>query len=420
MNLTAGVAAGIAEADFQRAAGGSGILHHPPAEAAAPLPLYRRAVRRALRLLRPLALPFLTRLQGRVAAGVDGSETALRSVMAVEQLNALQLATTTITERLAGSEARVAERLAGIEARVAATDMSERLAGSEARVTERLAGIEARVAATDGLLQYLLRRRAIALGDEVLARTPHGWLLLPAEDVRLVAAMVESGGQLEPGTAAVVQALLEPGDLAVDAGAHCGTLTLAMARAVGMNGRVVAIEPTPRLSALLCRNAWMNSLEGVITVEACALGAERGSGLLSIEPTLGHNSLLPSAEATNSISVPIRGLDDVLPPGAFPALVKLDVEGFELEVWRGMARTIAAAPDLAVIVEFGPSHLARAGIAIADWIGTFLASGFTPWEIAEDSATIRPLRTDGLDRVFSMNILLLRADPARWPRLVRA
>jgi FkbM family methyltransferase len=193
-----------------------------------------------------------------------------------------------------------------------------------------------------------------------------------------------------------------------------------MARAVGMNGRVVAIEPTPRLSALLCRNAWMNSLEGVITVEACALGAERGSGLLSIEPTLGHNSLLPSAEATNSISVPIRGLDDVLPPGAFPALVKLDVEGFELEVWRGMARTIAAAPDLAVIVEFGPSHLARAGIAIADWIGTFLASGFTPWEIAEDSATIRPLRTDGLDRVFSMNILLLRADPARWPRLVRA
>ena len=366
------------------------------------MPLYRRAGRRAFRLLRPLALPFLTRLQRRVAAGVDGSDTALRSLMSVEKLNALQAAT-----------ARLEARLTGIEALLATVADGQRL---EARLT----GIEALLAAVADGQQSLLQRRAIALGEEVLARTPHGWLLLPAEDVRLVAAMVESGGQLEPGTAAVVQALLEPGDLAVDAGANVGMLTLAMAHAVGAAGSVLAIEPTPRLAALLRRSRTLSFPEGVITVEAVALGAERGTAALSIGPTCGHNSLVRLSDETASVSVPVRRLDDILPPEARPALVKLDVEGFELEVWRGMARTIAAAPDLAVIVEFGPSHLARAGIAIADWIGTFLDSGFTPWEIAEDSATIQPLRTDRLDRVFSMNILLLRADPARWPRLVRA
>ena len=99
----------------------------------------------------------------------------------------------------------------------------------------------------------LLQARAVPLGDEVLARSPFGWLLLPSEDLRLVAAMLETGGSLEPGTAAVVQALLEPNDLAIDVGANVGALSLAMARSVAPHGRVLAIEPTPRTAKLLRR-----------------------------------------------------------------------------------------------------------------------------------------------------------------------
>ena len=39
----------------------------------------------------------------------------------------------------------------------------------------------------------------------------------------------------------------------------------------------------------------------------------------------------------------------------------IDVEGAELQVWRGMGRIVAESPDLSVVLEFGPSHLARVG-----------------------------------------------------------
>jgi hypothetical protein len=97
--------------------------------------------------------------------------------------------------------------------------------------------------------------------------------------------------------------------------------------------------------------------------------------------------------------------------------VKIDAEGFELDVWRGMQRVLRETPNVAVIVEFGPSHLLRAGMRIEDWFAALTAPGFTPWEIDEASGAIRPLRSSGLQDVFSMNLLLLRDQPSRWPRL---
>lgn len=368
--MASAVRAGIAEISLPLNANSPVVNMAAPSPAIEASPAFHRRVgRRVLRLLRPLALPFLARIQRRVSSGVDSSDTALRIVTILEQIAAINL--------------------------------------SSARITDRLSAIEARLG----------RPRAVVLGDEVLTRTPFGWLLLPAEDLRLLAAMVETGGQLELGTAAVAQALLAPGDLAVDAGAHVGTLTLAMARSVGQTGKVFALEPTPRLAAMLSRSAAINSFEGSISVVACALGSKEGQGELATDEVYGHNSLLPLINATGSVTVPIRRLDDVLPPGSKPTLIKLDVEGFELEAWKGMAATVAASPSLSVIVEFGPSHLARAGVAIPDWIAAFTSAGFTPWEIIEETGMIRPLRKQGLDKVFSMNLLFLRAQPSRWPGL---
>jgi FkbM family methyltransferase len=190
-----------------------------------------------------------------------------------------------------------------------------------------------------------------------------------------------------------------------------------MARSVAPHGRVLAIEPTPRTAKLLRRTCALAGLEQIIQIEECAVGAKDGTAMLAIGATSGHNSLLPLDKATDSIEVRVRPLDALLPAGTRPALVKIDAEGFELEVWRGMERLLREAPDLAVIVEFGPSHLLRSGVTIEAWFETLTAPGFTPWEIDEATGTIRPLRSSGLQDVFSMNLLLLRDLPSRWPRL---
>ena len=264
----------------------------------------------------------------------------------------------------------------------------------------------------------LLQRAAIPLGADVMVRTQFGFLLAPAEDERLLAAMYESGGRLEPGTVGVISALLGEGDWAVDVGAHIGATVLPAARQVGPTGRVIAVEPASRVRNLLRRSILMNSLEDRISLHACAGGEVPGRAELNLGPMTGHSSLLALPEADRTESVEVRPLDDLVEPGQAVRLVKVDAEGFELQVRRGMGRIIADNPALAVLVEFGPTHLDRAGVSVENWLAEMLAPNFTAYEVDESDGSLRPLRAKAeLRALFSVNLLLLRQPPAAFPAL---
>lgn len=252
----------------------------------------------------------------------------------------------------------------------------------------------------------LLQRSVIPLGPDVAVRTDAGYLLVPGEDVALLVAMVESRGRMEPGTLKVIRTLLREGHVMIDVGASIGTLALAAAHAVGASGRVLALEPTPRIAALLRRSVALNGLDARLQVEQCAAGAANGEASFGLSANTTHNSLLPGEG--ERIHVALRSIDLLVAPGGRVDLVKIDAEGAEPGVWRGMRRVVAENPQLAAIVEFGPSHLRGAGILPEDWIRTFCDSGFTPWEIDEASGAVRPLRSTGLAEVPSINLLLLR------------
>lgn len=413
------------------------------------IPFSRRVGRRCLQLIRPLALPFLVRLKRWISLGVDESRSAalLRELLARSDDMGMRV------ERMLSEQRDVNARLESVAVASDVLQQSadvlqqsmrdqslqiERLFSAPIVSDVRMRTVEHSIEALKGTVgglatdiektkelaaiaaEYsskLLQVRALPLGDEVLARSPFGWLLLPASDLPLVTVVLETGGLLEPGTAMVVQALLGPNDFAVDVGANVGALTLAMARSVAPEGRVIAIEPTPRTAALLRRTSAMSGFDDIIQVEECAAGQANGKALLSIAATSGHNSLLPLEKTVGSVEVQVRALDEMLPDGALPALVKIDVEGYELEVWRGMERLVREASNLAVVAEFCPSHLRRSGVTIEAWLAALTAPGFTAWEIDEASEVIRPLRSSGLENVFSINVLLLRKPPTHWPRL---
>jgi FkbM family methyltransferase len=143
--------------------------------------------------------------------------------------------------------------------------------------------------------------------------------------------------------AAVLQGLA-PGDVAVDAGAHKGAYTYWMRRAVGERGRVFAFEPQPRLAAYLTAVAatmgWAN-----VSVRECALSDRAGLGTLRV-PRLGSSqgaALSDGAVAQDEEAVPVRlaTLDAELAGAGRVAFLKVDVEGHELEVFRGAARILA-------------------------------------------------------------------------------
>jgi FkbM family methyltransferase len=161
----------------------------------------------------------------------------------------------------------------------------------------------------------------------------------------------------------LIDAAARPGGLIVDVGAHTGYNTLYAAHRVGRHGRVIAIEPTDDARAVLQENIDANRLTN-ITVIAGAAGAARGQREFFIRGGISAvNSLFPEsfyAAVTATTRVTVAPLDELVE--GTPDLVKIDVEGAELDVLAGMTRMLAS-PGLQLIVEWHPVLQVAAGYA---------------------------------------------------------
>jgi FkbM family methyltransferase len=172
--------------------------------------------------------------------------------------------------------------------------------------------------------------------------------------------------QIEQGTyesdeIALFRRALRPGSTVVDVGAHVGYYALVAAQAVQPDGRVFAFEPDPRTRPFIEANAVLNGLDNNITVIGAAAtdGASRRDMYLSANAN--RSSLHPSAtldglarmETVETVSV-----DEIL-DGRGADVVKIDAEGSEPAVLRGMARSLH--PATVVFMEFNPPVLASAG-----------------------------------------------------------
>jgi FkbM family methyltransferase len=318
-----------------------------------------------------------------------------------------------IEQAIASIPENIAARTAVQNEHVIATIASileERIEGLDLRNAQRLTPLQIVAEKLDVRSDLLVQRNIIGLGQEIAVRTSAGYVLSPVEDPAVLVGMIECHGLLEPGTTAVLQTLLRPGDVMVDVGSHIGTLALPAARTVGASGRVIALEPSPRLADLLRRTMAMNHISWV-DLHECAAGEADAVAQFGLSARTGHSSLFPTDDTVQTIEVTVRPLDALIPPGTPVSVVKVDAEGAELLVWRGMQRILADNPAVAVLLEFGPEHLIRVGMSITDWFAEVTMHGHTPWEIDEQTGQVRPLRTTGLEEVYSFNVLLLRGAP---------
>ena len=153
--------------------------------------------------------------------------------------------------------------------------------------------------------------------------------------------------------------LLEPDSDCVDIGANRGVvLTEMLARAP--HGRHVAFEPLPELAREL-RTTFPR-----VDVHQAALSDRPGTReFVRVVDDPGWSGFrerpVPGATRTERIEVAVEVLDDALPADARPVLVKIDVEGAELEVLEGARRTLA---------EHRPVVVFEHGVGSADYYGT--------------------------------------------------
>lgn len=186
---------------------------------------------------------------------------------------------------------------------------------------------------------------------------------------------------------------VSPGDVVWDIGANVGFYTLPLRAAVGENGKVVAIEPTPTCFAELRKRT--EHAANVTCIQA-ALGDRTGSAPLAVdEHALSTtNSLFVASQIAKTLDVRLTTGDDLVSTGeaASPNVLKIDVEGFEEEVLRGLDQQLARPSCRAVFCEvhFGILDARGERHAPARIVELLRAHGFgTRWIDASHLCAVR-------------------------------
>jgi FkbM family methyltransferase len=265
--------------------------------------------------------------------------------------------------------------------------------------------------ASDG---EVARRRITPIGDDldVLVMGRHFDFVVPTREVGLIAFLTRHGAEaIEPGVRAVIHERLRPGDVVVDAGANIGVHAVEMAAVVGPGGRLVCFEPLPHIADALRRTLLVNGLAGQSEVYSKALSDETGTADLFVASHSPLTSLFPAEDSGSEppARVELTTLDDAVPSAARVDLVKMDVEGAEPRVWRGMRRVREENHRLAVIVEWSASHFARSGESADDFLSEIVRDGFEVGVIDEDEpGAVVPIDGQDAASLERKNLLLLR------------
>jgi FkbM family methyltransferase len=170
----------------------------------------------------------------------------------------------------------------------------------------------------------------------------------------------------EPYMERALTQLLPPGSVFFDIGAHFGIWSSVAARLVGPTGTVVACEPSPAFQVLKANLGGRAN----VRLRNIALGSAAGSVSFHAQGKSASGSLNPDVTAINQLyspNVPITAIDVAMKTvdqlaseeNLRPTAVKIDVEGFELEVLRGARDLLQDGASL--IIEIHPPQLKLCG-----------------------------------------------------------
>ncbi|MCF8307334.1 MAG: FkbM family methyltransferase [Ignavibacteriales bacterium] len=205
----------------------------------------------------------------------------------------------------------------------------------------------------------------------VIVSTSHGFKLVvdPLRD-KGIEESVFKYGSYEEGTLAIIKALLsvsDPNGVFIDVGANIGLISLFVSKSFNNTFKIHAFEPLPSTFSILEKNIKLNNAANIIPMRN-ALGSANSKTQIfeSTSVNRGASGFIRDSEKAAGFETEIFRLDDFVNENKIELIncIKIDVEGWELEVLRGSGEIFSTPAAPACIIEYSPDRETFGGDAI--------------------------------------------------------
>lgn len=223
---------------------------------------------------------------------------------------------------------------------------------------------------------------------------------------------------------------IRQGDVFLDIGANFGFYSFFVAPLCGASGEVHAFEPNPVLVQHLLRSVELNKLRENITINPVAVSKESNQSLQLYDPDrIGCSSLYPHEwlNAETSVLVPVITIDQYRREKNLTHIdvMKIDIEGAELDALRGMLETFQTSPPALIVCELMPLyntygefnlqdlHRAPSAPEPTDIVDFLYTKGYQPWNIRPyDGRLCNVVHRDAIKDISRKvsNVAFIRAD----------
>jgi FkbM family methyltransferase len=185
--------------------------------------------------------------------------------------------------------------------------------------------------------------------------------------------------------------IVKPGNTVLDIGANIGFYTTILSKAVGPQGQVISFEPDTMNYHHLCRNT--KGLSNVqIHNKAVASKTQKIVLYTSKELNVDHRTYKPE-KFDKEIEIEAVGLDEFLKDCQRIDVIKIDIQGFEMEAIKGMSHILNNNPNISIISEFWPYGLKMAGSSAFEYYEHLKSLGFFVYLLADKGLVSLSLET---------------------------
>jgi FkbM family methyltransferase len=207
----------------------------------------------------------------------------------------------------------------------------------------------------------VVRRALVAFSPPFAGYQPllTSWgIQVRADPTKAIGRSILMTGIYDLAVSEILVRLIKPGDTVIDAGSNVGYMTLLASVAAGRAGTVLSFEPHPELFAILEQNIAQARERFTLArteLHNIALGDRRGAASLVIPADFVDNDGTARIDAEHctgdhTIAVTVDTLDRILGERS-AAVLKLDVEGSEMQVLRGAMRALASGRVSHIVLE---------------------------------------------------------------------